>query len=730
MHHICRTRAALRRLSRFLGCGAAAACLISSHSVLADEVTKMDKECYEVVHSTEPQDAQRLKECRRQFFNSEQVMLVVTPSRRPESVREAAASVSVVTRQELERTASDSPAEAMREVPGVQITDAGEPGLKRIRIRGEESRRVAILIDGQEFADERDVGTPLLLAPEMIERIEVVRGTGSVLHGSRAIGGVVNFITKKGGYHPVQGTASAMYDSSTNGHQEFASIYGGVEGYEYRVAGAIADHSDREAADGEQENTSYENESYLAFLSKTWGKHTLAFSHEDFNASSDVYVDPVVATTPPFNDFRIDAPQRDRAKTAVFYDARGLSESLESLHFDAYYQESEREFNTFSDLTLNFGAGPVNQISQVFSDSTLDTVGSNGLAGFQLGSDHNLIVGYEVKRDSLDQSRRRLVSVDGAAAPEELVVEEASQTSTEAFIEDAWRFAEDWQARAGLRGILIDSELESSTREGLEPNSTTDEHAVGAASISYTGLEDSTIWAGWSQGYVAPSLVNLATGAFAGPDFVSPNSELEPETSNSVDIGARRLTDDYQADITFFLTEARNYIDHVLCTESSAPCISSAGRRGRVYDNVDEARTFGAELSVSLFLDEFTPYLRGSWLRRRFDDGLERTYDTGIPDLSGRGGLIYERAVSDDLALWADGYVAAASDARERDGEEVLKTAGWATTNLALGAAIGEGRDLKLSLELLNLGDKFYRTSTENIPARGRSALVKLTVDL
>ena len=130
--------------------------------------------------------------------------LVVTASRMQQRIFDIPASLSVINEQDLARATVPSLAEMMRDVPGVQVTDSGQPGLGRIRIRGEESRRTAILVNSQEITDHYEVGTPLTLHPAMVERIEVMRGSGSVLYGSRALSGVVNFLTRKGGTEPLQ----------------------------------------------------------------------------------------------------------------------------------------------------------------------------------------------------------------------------------------------------------------------------------------------------------------------------------------------------------------------------------------------------------------------------------------------------------------------------------------------------------------------------------------------
>src|SRR5690554_3702235 len=131
------------------------------------------------------------------------------------------ASVTVIDRETLDKSAGQSVASYLRNVPGVQII---EDGVERISIRGENSRRVAIFIDGQKLTDHTEYGQPLLIDPASIERIEVLRGSSSVVSGGRAIGGVVNIVTKKGADKPLEISTQAGYFSATKGYRSSTAL--------------------------------------------------------------------------------------------------------------------------------------------------------------------------------------------------------------------------------------------------------------------------------------------------------------------------------------------------------------------------------------------------------------------------------------------------------------------------------------------------------------------------
>ena len=124
----------------------------------------------------------------------------VTASRVEQELMDVPMSVSVITNEEIAKSSARTIGELLEDVPGVQIVNSGSQGLKRLSIRGENSFRTLVMIDGQKLSEQKSMdGTAILIDPTTVERIEVIKGPASVLYGSDAIGGAINIITKKGG---------------------------------------------------------------------------------------------------------------------------------------------------------------------------------------------------------------------------------------------------------------------------------------------------------------------------------------------------------------------------------------------------------------------------------------------------------------------------------------------------------------------------------------------------
>ena len=127
---------------------------------------------------------------------------VVIAHRIPLDLRASTAAVSVITRADLDRTQARTLPEALRFIPGLRFTSLdGSGALPVVSARGffggGENEYVLLLIDGIPVNSTRTTLVEWLTIPvATIERIEVFRGSGSVLYGDAAIGGVINVITR------------------------------------------------------------------------------------------------------------------------------------------------------------------------------------------------------------------------------------------------------------------------------------------------------------------------------------------------------------------------------------------------------------------------------------------------------------------------------------------------------------------------------------------------------
>src|SRR5207237_2004550 len=126
--------------------------------------------------------------------------VVVTATTVPTPATQLGVALSVITEGDFKTYHYATVDEAMRNVPGVDIRRSGSLGkTSSISIRGANSNQVQVLVDGVR-AKSPTLGQVDLsdLSPDLIERIEIIRGSQSTLYGADAMGGVVNIITKKG----------------------------------------------------------------------------------------------------------------------------------------------------------------------------------------------------------------------------------------------------------------------------------------------------------------------------------------------------------------------------------------------------------------------------------------------------------------------------------------------------------------------------------------------------
>ncbi|MDQ7728742.1 TonB-dependent receptor domain-containing protein [Halomonas sp. SpR8] len=153
--------------------------------------------------------------------------IVVSASGFEQAMVDAPASISVISREELERTRVTSIADALRNVEGIDVGgEVGKTGGRNISIRGMPSDYTLILIDGRRQNAAGSVtpngfgetSTSFFPPISSIERIEVIRGPMSTLYGSDAMGGVINIITRRVGR---EWTGSVGVENTFNEDRDF-----------------------------------------------------------------------------------------------------------------------------------------------------------------------------------------------------------------------------------------------------------------------------------------------------------------------------------------------------------------------------------------------------------------------------------------------------------------------------------------------------------------------------
>lgn len=126
--------------------------------------------------------------------------LIITAAGAPQRADEVSKVVTTLDAEQIEQKHELNLAETLRGTPGVRIQQQGSPGsLTTIRVRGQRTFDTAILLEGLRVRDASDIGGSAAsltadLVPVAADKIEILRGAGSSIYGTNAIGGVVNLV--------------------------------------------------------------------------------------------------------------------------------------------------------------------------------------------------------------------------------------------------------------------------------------------------------------------------------------------------------------------------------------------------------------------------------------------------------------------------------------------------------------------------------------------------------
>ncbi|MGK5025240.1 TonB-dependent receptor domain-containing protein [Janthinobacterium sp. RB2R34] len=512
--------------------------------------------------------------------------VVVTASGTAIDIKDAPASISVITREEIERQPVHDLNTLLRRIPGVTggTSPVGEES--KIKLRGLPDKYTLILVDGKRMGSSADTAyRPDLgrqdlnwIAPEMIERIEVVRGPMSSLYGSDAMGGVINIITRKvpGKWH---GSATANHTEPQDSGRGAAQQLG------LNLAGPLSDTIGMRL--GVSQSKQDADEKIMRNAGGIGGERNQSITGQlnwALNKQHSLSLDASYG-----RQQASDSPALDADGEPLFY-AWGASKLIRksiSLGYEGKLEFGKARVNLYHNDYDNQVTGVIAKSK----DSTLDATLEKRLGW---GVEQLLVMGGQWKHQELTNTDTiGTIPVDYLGNP--VTGASLSGTTSALFAEDQLFLREDLTATAGLR---------------LDHHGKFGNHYSPRLYLVYHPAPAWTIKGGVSQGFRAPSLKenspSAATnsggrgctslrplGYVSGTCYMAGNADLKPETSTAGEIGVAYDQHGWEFGLTYFHTDFRNKIDY-------APLGKFQGIWWTRMTNIQKARTSGLEGTATL----------------------------------------------------------------------------------------------------------------------------------
>ena len=508
--------------------------------------------------------------------------VVVSASGFSQQIKEAPASISVISGDELTKDSFTSLHSIAQKVPGVNVVGGEDGAASGISIRGMEKSQTLVLIDGKRVNSSSanpkggagDMNSNFIPPAEAIERIEVIRGPMSSLYGSDAVGGVINIITKK----------------------DFSKFSGNVG-----ISTTINAH--KGIGDGRQGDFYLNLPLYKEFLAlQLWGYKKLrdedsyvgGYQKSDKrNLSAKLWVTPdehnkfFILGSNERHDYSrtvgktADPNPRRNVLNAYDYEKKsygvGYLGEFDRLNADISYIYDETQRTSLFDSLI-----PAKAKNHNFNSKFTTFFGA-----------HTLTFGYDFSKQNVGTTFIvSNASRNGLKDPKTYSMSEHA-----GFIEDEWQ--------------ILDEKLFLTLGSRLTHNEFFGNHLSPRAYLVYNATDTLSLKGGVATGYKTPNInqispeVGTIQNGWKIVDFG--NKDLKPEKSTTYEVGAYY---DNQADFRGSLTLFRNeFKDKILDTDGSkrvngipafgtctgAPSMGCPG--WGTYFNIEGATVWGVELS-------------------------------------------------------------------------------------------------------------------------------------
>jgi len=643
----------------------------------------------------------------------------VTATRRPVSVQDVSAALTVVTTEEITRARLVTDALAAK--PGVFVQQT-TPGQGAAIIRGLKGSEVLHLVDGIRLNNAIFRNAPTqylaLIAPGTLERVEIVRGASASLYGSDAVGGVVQVLsrTPQRESSGAGGDAFLAFDTADLSKVIRGSVEFGNEKIAALVSGEYLETGDRRTGSGSRVGPSaYESKGARVAVSATPNDNAswlfdLQMARQPMTPRFDELVPGYGQTEPSSSEFWF-APN-DR----VFAHVRHTRDSglwNATWTFDLGWQRivDDRISRNYQSTVRRY------------ENNSSDLYGLTASANGETGSG-SWIAGVELYHDKVRSARYEEDLASGSTQSVVSRFPDGATVDQAAIYGNYLRDIGDRQSiSGGLRFSAISTDLPQS---GPIPGSTTDQDDISADIGWVFDLTEGTQFtANLGYGFRAPNVFDLGTlGERPGNRFNIPNPDLESERITQFDVGLRHRSASWDLDFVLFTL---HYTDRIASVLTGA--VTPEGRDVTQSKNVTSADNYGVEIGGNVTLN---PLLTADFVlnythgEQADPTGLTEPGDR-IPPLNGRAALTYDWTESfsiEPYLLFAGGQDRLSA----RDVRDVRidpnGTAGWLTLNVLGRWNLNDSWQLTAQLE--NLFDKLYRVHGSGIDSVGRNLYISV----
>ncbi|WP_095147990.1 TonB-dependent receptor [Pseudomonas sp. Irchel s3a18] len=684
--------------------------------------------------------------------------MTISATRQEQSVDSVPATVTVHTREELDRNNVNTIKDLVRYEPGVSVGGTGtRGGISGYNIRGIDGDRILTQVDGVEIPNGFFNGPYAktqrnYVDPEIVKRVEILRGPASVLYGSNAIGGAVSYFTLDPDdiIKPGQDTGARLktgYSSADDSWLKSATVAGRAEQFDGLLHFSQRDGHETESYDHyngtglDRTAANPEDVRTTNVLAKAGWNYAddarLGLTYEKYKDDRDT--DQQSAIGGPFNNgqpmgmyrsrtgndtitreryglentFALDSLLADNVKWTLNYQIAKTDQSTLENYFpiirhvmrtrETLYEEKQWVFDAQLDKAFALG-----ETSHVLTYGT--TLKQEKVTGSRSGSGYCLAVGGGC-------------SAIGAISPTDTL--KKSSDFPDPTINTYSLFAQDqisWNNWTFLPGLRYDyTELKPHvTQEFLNTVSPDGRGTVSDENKTWNrvsprfgltyALTDNYTWYGqYAEGFRTPTAKALY-GRFENSTIgynIAPNPDLEPEKSQSYETGLRGNFEAGNFDVAVFYNKYRDFINEDAVTPGYNELTFQS-------NNIKHATIKGVELKGRLNLDVFGApqglYTQGSiaYAHGRNDDTGEPL--NSINPMTGVFGLGYEQDSYGALLNWTlvqKKNLVDDSSFKSPDGvSSQFKTPGYGVLDLAGFYKVTD--DVTVSAGVYNLADKKY----------------------